>query len=248
MELISGDFVRAIPGFCQPISSIMHLAGASVAVVAAIPLVRLARGSRHHSLAISVYAFCVIATFATSGTYHALARGCSARAFMQRVDHFAIWLLIAGTFTAVHGVMCKGFWRFGMLIFIWSYACVGMLLQFIWFEVFSGPAGLLIYLGLGWLGVISIYKLGRQIGFRAVRPVWYAGVAFSVGAVLEATGHPILVRRYIGPHEIFHLAVIVGVALHWSFIRRLLISHVPALNRPGATAPASLSAGAMVAG
>ena len=78
----------------------------------------------------------------------------------------------------------------------------------------------MLYLGLGWVGVISIFKLGRQLGFVAVRPMWYAGIAYSAGAILEATGHPVLAHCWVGPHEIFHIAVLAGVALHWLFIRR----------------------------
>jgi channel protein (hemolysin III family) len=233
VSLISADVVRAIPGFCQPISSWTHLAAAGVALVAAVPLIRLARGCRKRSLAIAVYAFCVIATLAISGVYHSLEKGCAAREVMKRVDYFAIWLLIAGTFTAVHGVMHEGRWRSGLLGFIWTYAAMGVLLQALWFHVFSGVAGLALYLGLGWVGLFSIVKLGRQLGFKAVRPMWYAGIAYSAGAILEATGHPILIQRWVGPHEIFHLAVIAGVTLHWFFIRRLLISHAPALPLAG---------------
>jgi channel protein (hemolysin III family) len=219
--------VRAIPGFCQPFSSLSHLAAAGIALVAAVPLVKLGRDNRGSRAALAVYAFCVVATLAISGMYHSLAIACSARSVMQHIDHFAIWWLIAGTFTAVHGVMCRGFWRGGVLAIIWTYALIGMLLQICWFKVFSGTAGLVLYLGLGWLGLASVFKLGRQIGFSAVRPILYAGVAFSVGALLEKSGHPILIPRLIGPHEVFHLAVITGVTIHWLFIRNLLVKYAP---------------------
>src|ERR1700690_3179156 len=199
---VAFDVIREIPGFCQPVSSLSHLAAAGVGVVAAVPLLRLARGNRHRVLAIGVYVFCVIATLTISGVYHSLERGCAARAVMKRFDYFAIWLLIAGTFTAVHGVMFEGLWRSGVLIFIWSYVAVGVALQAIWFRVFSGVPGLLLYLGLGWIGVFSGVKLGRQLGHRVVRPLWYAGIAYSFGALLEATGHPMLLYRVVGPHEV----------------------------------------------
>jgi channel protein (hemolysin III family) len=232
VPLIPGDVMRAIPGFCQPVSSLSHLAAAGVALVAGLPLVRLARGCRHRVSAVTVYVACVVITLGISGVYHSLDRGCTARTVMQRMDYFAIWLLIAGTFTAVHGIMFDGLWRRGVLTFIWSYVAIGVLLQAIWFHVFSGVPGLVLYLGLGWIGLFSILKLGRQLGFGVVRPMWYAGIAYSTGAILEATRHPILIDRWVGPHEVFHAAVIIGVALHWFFIRRLLLSHAPALPSP----------------
>jgi channel protein (hemolysin III family) len=159
---------------------------------------------------------------------------------MQRADYCAIWLLIAGTFTAVHGVMYRGFWRSGVLAVIWSFAAVGVLLQMLWFDVFSGTAGLLLYLGIGWLGVVSVVKVGRQIGFRAVRPLWHAGIVYSSGALLEAAiqtlGPRVVVAHWVGPHEIFHVTVIVGVALHWRFIRELLLKHARIVAMPGVAA------------
>jgi channel protein (hemolysin III family) len=214
-------------GVCQPVSSLSHLLAAIVALLAAVPLGRLARGSRSRMLSIGVYVTTVVVTLSVSGAYHWIARDCPARLVMQRLDHCAIWLLIAGTFTAVHGVMFRGVWRSGILVFIWSYAIMGVTLQCLDVVGFSSIAGLLLYLAMGWVGALSIYKLGRLVGFRAVRFVWLAGLAYSVGAVLEATGRPVLTNHWVGPHEIFHAAVIVGVGLHWAFIRRMLMDHLP---------------------
>jgi len=177
--------------------------------------------------ALAVYAFCVIMVLAVSGTYHSLDRGGAARETMQRLDHYAIWCLIAGTFTAVHGVMHRGPWRRWLLAFVWSYAAMGISVQVIWFKVFSGLPGLLLYLGLGAVGVLSVTKLQREIGAVAVRPLWFAGIAYAGGAILEAVRYPVLIPGWVGPHEIFHFAVILGVALHWTFIRRLLTNHAP---------------------
>jgi channel protein (hemolysin III family) len=221
--------VGAIPGFCQPVSSLLHLAAAAVALVAAVPLVRLGRRSRDHVAALGVYAFCVIGALVTSGIYHALSRDNPARWTMRRLDYLAIWLLIAGTFTAVHVVTCKGFWRSGLLTIIWTYALVAVGLQLAWFATFSGSVGLLLYLGFGWIGLASIVKLWRQLGARAVAPLWYGGVIFSAGAVLDAVEHPVLIAHWVGPHEVFHVAVVAGLACHWLFIRRLLLAPAPAV-------------------
>src|SRR5438477_7975813 len=131
----SGDVVRAIPGFCLPVSSWSHLLAAAAALAAGVALVRMARGCRYRVTAVVVYVFCVVVTLAVSGAYHSLSRECSARMVMKRIDYFSIWLLIAGTFTAIHGIMFDGTWRRGVLTFIWSYVAVGVLLQALWFRV-----------------------------------------------------------------------------------------------------------------
>ncbi|MDX2022864.1 MAG: hemolysin III family protein [Deltaproteobacteria bacterium] len=218
--------VAAIPGFFQPVSSLSHLLAAVVALVGARSLVKRGRGNTVTMALLGVYVFCVVVTLGISGAYHSLAERTLARALMQRLDYYAIWLLIAGTFTAVHGIMFKGpFWRTGMLIFIWAYACTGIFLQIIRFDIFSGVPGLLLYLGLGWTGTLSIVKMGRQVGFQRVWPFWCAGLAYTAGAVLEAVGHPVVIARWVGPHEVFHFAVIIGVTLHWLFIHRYVNGH-----------------------
>jgi channel protein (hemolysin III family) len=220
--------VRAIPGFCQPVAALTHLVAAAGAIVAALPLVRLARRCRVRTRALQVYAACVIANLSISGTYHALSWDCMARVVMQRCDHFAVWLLIAGTFTAVHGICYRGFWRTGFLAFVWTYAACGVLLQVFWFHIFSSRPGLFLYLGFGSLSLVSTVKLGREIGYRAAAPIWYAGILYASGALLESFRHRfVLVPGLIGAHELFHLAVVAGVIVHWSFIRSLLIKHRP---------------------
>jgi channel protein (hemolysin III family) len=214
-------FAVARIGVCEPIGALSHLAAAVLAFAASVPLVRLARGNRIHTVALTVYATCVVALLAISGVYHSLFVG-PARTFMQHADYLAIWLLIAGSFTAIHGLMCRGFWRRWALVFVWAYAAIAMALQVRWFDRLSGTLGLALYLGLGWLGLVTVVKVGRQIGFRATTPLWGAGLFFSVGAVLEACRQPVIIRGWMGPHETFHFAVIAGVLIHWIFIRSLI--------------------------
>jgi channel protein (hemolysin III family) len=238
MTLLASDVVSAIPGFCEPISSLSHLAAASVALVATGPLLRLARGSSSRFWTIAIYTFCVIATLAVSGTYHSMQLGGSARAIMQRMDYLGIWLLICGTLTAIHGVLYRGAWRSKVLAFIWGYALCGVTLQVYRFDFFYGLPGLTLYLGLGMVGLVSIFTVRRELGARAVRPLWMAGVAYIAGALLEATGHPILIHRWVGPHEVFHMAVILGAVLHWLFVRRMLLTYAPPVGSPALRSPA----------
>jgi hemolysin III len=102
-----------------------------------------------------------------------------------------------------------------------------------WFDTFNGKVALFLYLGLGWIGLASIVKLGLQIGFRRVRTMLYAGVAFSAGALIEGFGRLVLIPHWVGGHEVFHFAVVLGVALNWLFIRTLLIHHLPAVSGAG---------------
>jgi channel protein (hemolysin III family) len=206
----------------QPVSALSHLVAAGVALVAAIPLVRSGRGHPGRSLVLAIYAGCVVAALTISGVYHSLDPDGFARLFMQRLDHCAIWCLIAATFTGIHGIMWKGFWRGGVLGFIWSYALVGIVLKIFWFQAFFGALGLALYLGLGCVGVASAYKLGRELGWAGALPMLAAGLAYSAGAILDAFEPPPFLGPWLGAHEVFHFAVVAGIALQWLLIRKLL--------------------------
>ena len=169
-----------LSGISDPISSLSHLIAAGLACVAAIRLVRLANKNRGRRIALAVYAFCVVALLSVSGVYHSLRNG-PARVVMQHADYLAIWFLIAGTFTAIHGVMCRGFWRRWMLTFVWLYVAAAVASQLIWFKCLTGSVGLLMYLVLGWAGLATVIKVGRHIGFRAMRPLWSAGLCSPSG-------------------------------------------------------------------
>ena len=78
-----------------------------------------------------------------------------------------------------------------------------------------------MYLGLGWLGVISAVALARRYGLRFIQPVLWGALAYTAGALAEFHRWPLLVPGFVGPHEVLHLAVLAGIACHWVFIARI---------------------------
>ncbi len=92
----------------------------------------------------------------------------------------------------------------------------------IFFDSIPEWLGLSIYLGMGWLGLLSGILLGRRFGLSFVKPLVCSGLAYSLGGITEYFAWPILIPGVIGPHEIFHVAVIVGIGIHWYFIYQCL--------------------------
>jgi len=97
--------------------------------------------------------------------------------------------------------------------------------------------GLMRYLGLGWLGVISTVAIARRFGLRFILPLVWGALAYTIGAVADYWRWPELVPGVVGSHEIFHLAVLAGISFHWAFIRRIaagndghLDSQIPVLH------------------
>jgi channel protein (hemolysin III family) len=207
-----------LAGFSDPVSSLTHLGGAVVFAILSLVLLHRGRGNAGRMLSLGVFAFSCVLLLSLSGTYHLLSPGTAGREVLKRLDHAAIFGLIAGSFTPVHAILFRGSWRWGMLAGIWSAAITGLTLKTVNFATMPEWAGLLMYLGLGWMGVISAVALARRYGYGFVLPVLWGALAYTAGAVAEFLRWPNLLPGIIGPHEIFHLAVLAGIAWHWAFI------------------------------
>lgn len=211
----------AFAGFSEPVSSVTHLAGAAVFAVLAVALLRRGRGARGRLAALWVFALSCVLLLSLSGIYHMLAPDSAWRGLFKRLDHAAIFLLIAGSFTPVHIILFRGGWRWGMLALIWGLALAGLTLKTVYIDTMPEWLGLAMYLGLGWMGVFSGVILARRYGLRFIHLVLWGGLAYTAGAVFEFLRWPVLLGGFVGPHEIFHLAVLAGIGCHWAFILRI---------------------------
>jgi channel protein (hemolysin III family) len=84
-------------------------------------------------------------------------------------------------------------------------------------------------LALGWAGLVSATALYQAIGLKPLMPIIAGALAYTLGAALEYSWFPTIVPGVVGPHEIFHVLVLVGVSMHWVYIRRIAI-HAPITN------------------
>jgi channel protein (hemolysin III family) len=174
-----------------------------------------------------------------SFTYHAMPGGTTARVVAQRLDHAAIFTLIAGTVTPIQTILFRGLLRWGMLAFVWTAAIAGLTLKVIYFNAVPEALGVSAYLALGWVGVISMAVIYRRSGARFVSPLVIGGLAYTAGAVCEFTGRPTLIAGVFGSHEMFHIAVLVGLGCHWMFIERLARCEAPQRKPRGRPAAAT---------
>jgi channel protein (hemolysin III family) len=137
---------------------------------------------------------------------------------LRILDHDAIFTLIACSFTPVHVILFRGVGRWGMLLLIWTFAAVAITIKSVYFDALPDFLGTALYLGMGWIGLASGIPLWRRYGFAFVAPVLWGGVAYSIGAVLDSLRWPIIVPGVVQWHEVFHVAVLMGLSFHWAFI------------------------------
>ena len=208
-----------IPGFAEPFSSISHLIVGNTLFGVALPfLLYHGRGSGWRQLWLWVFGISSLFLLSMSGVYHLLESGFAREEVLRRLDHAAIFVLIAGTFTAAHGILFKGVWRWGFISLLWLGVGIAITFKTVFFHSMSYGLGLALYLAFGWLGLTSGIKLWRRYGYRFIRPVLWGGVAYSLGAIAEFLQAPEILPGVIGPHEFFHVMVLVGLCCHWYFM------------------------------
>lgn len=216
-----------LPGFHEPFSAISHLLGALLFLFLGLLLLKRGRGSSSRLFFLGVYWVSCVVLLSMSCVYHQMVRGGTAHRVFELLDHGAIFLLIAGTFTPAHGILFRGGWRWGPLLLIWTAAVAGITLKTIYFDHLPEWLGLSLYFALGWFGVVSGILLTRQYGFAFIKLLLLGGLVYSVGGVMDFLGGIVLIPGVVHHHEIFHVAVLIGAFCHYLFIWQFANGQVP---------------------
>jgi hemolysin III len=164
-------------------------------------------------LAGAIFASCVAICFGASALYHRPTWTPRARAWLARLDHAGVYLLIAGSY-APFGliVMSKG-WAIPVLAIVWSGALVAILFKLLWVQApkwLSAAIGLM----LGWVGAVAFPQLLR-LSPVAVVLVAASGILYSAGAVIYARRRPDPRPHVFGYHELFHLLTVAAAACQY---------------------------------
>jgi hemolysin III len=213
----------------DPVSSLTHLLTSLCAVYVTLLLRRLTRGDRTKRLSLTCFGICMILLYAASGLYHAipLPKTTPVVEVFRRLDHSAIYLLIAGTYTPVFAVLLRGRQRGLLLALVWLLACGGIAAK--WLLPFTPiKVSVAIYVALGWLGLLAFPELIRAVGLRAMALGGLGGLCYTAGALCEVAHWPVLVPGLFAWHEVFHLCDMAGTALHVAFMVRYVVPYQPA--------------------
>lgn len=205
----------------DPFSAISHYAGAAAALPAAAFLLAWGGGTPERTAALAVYGASLFGLFFASGLYHTPVASPRAIERLRKLDHAAIYLLIAGTYTPFCVLAFSGFWRWGLLAIIWSLALTGVVVK-LW--VINAPrwvtAG--VYVAMGWLGVIGLGEIVRQLTPGAIGWLTAGGVLYTAGAVVYITRRGDFFPGVFGFHEFWHLFVLAGAAAHFVAVTQIL--------------------------
>jgi hemolysin III len=184
-----------------------HAVAAVAALPAALWLVSVAP-TRTAAVGAGVYGATLATLFTVSGVYHRVLWPPGTRAWVGRVDHSAIFLLIAGTYTPFCLLLGPGGGH-ALLVTVWASAALGMCVV-IFFPRTPRPVRSALYVLLGWFIVPFLPALHAAIGLRPLLLILVGGACYTVGAVIYASRCPDPFPAVFGFHEIFHLLVIAA--------------------------------------
>jgi len=183
-------------------------------------LVAGASGASERTAA-AVFAGSLAAMFGVSALYHRVTWRPRTRRWMRRLDHAAIYLLIAGTYTPFGLLALSGAWQWTVLPIVWGGALAAIVLKLAWVD---GPKWLsaALALALGWAGVVALPQLVEHAGWSGIALLGAGGVLYTVGAVVYAVRRPDPVPAVFGYHELFHALVIAAAACQYAAVALFL--------------------------
>jgi hemolysin III len=182
-----------------------------VASIAALPLLimlGLRRGDPLAAIGAAVFAVSLLLVYVTSTVYHALPVG-RAKELWRRLDHAAIYVLIAGTYTPFMLGVLRGPLGWKLLFIVWSAALVGATLKIIFGAARLMPLSTATYLALGWMAVVAFEPLLARVGWHGLAWLLGGGVAYTVGVVFFSCDE----RMRFG-HCVWHFFVLGGSLCH----------------------------------
>jgi hemolysin III len=207
-EAIESDERPQSPGE-EIANSVSHGVGL-VAAVVAVPILIVAavqRGGAAGIVGASVFAGTMVLLYLASTLYHALPRNKAKRLF-KVLDHGAIFLLIAGTYTPFTLGVLRGGWGWTLFGLVWGLAVLGIVLKVV--GGFRIPwLSTCLYLGMGWLALIAVRPLGVRMPLAGIAWLVAGGLAYTAGVAFFAA------ERLRYSHFIWHLFVLTGTCCHF---------------------------------
>lgn len=193
-------------------NSVTHGLGALLGVAGLVLLV--VASSRHgdawHVVSTAVFGATLVLLYSASTLYHSF-RDEQVKRILQKFDHAAIFLLIAGTYTPFVLVTLRGPWGWSLFGVVWGLAVTGVALKF-WFAGRFRVVSTLIYLGMGWLVMIAIKPLATALPAGGMKLLVAGGLCYTGGAAFY------LWKRLPYHHAIWHLFVLGGSVCHWAAV------------------------------
>ena len=216
----------AAEAFDKPrLRGVSHQWAFFVSVLLGVALVVLAPAGEAR-VAAAIYALSVAGLFGVSAVYHRVSwKSISARAWMRRLDHTMIFVLIAGSYTPFALLVLEGTLSTAILVAVWTGVVAGAVLNLLWIDA---PKWLIavVYVLVGWVAVAAFPDMIDELGVIPTAMVAAGGLLYTAGAVVYARRRPDPVPSVFGYHEVFHALVIAAAALQYAVVAFFVLPDV----------------------
>ncbi|MCF6224833.1 MAG: hemolysin III family protein [Xanthomonadales bacterium] len=205
-------------------NAVTHGIGAVLGITALVLLVIMAltqQDSMRLAAAIT-YGSSLILLYVASTLYHSVP-GQRAKRFFQKLDHAAIYVLIAGTYTPVLLISMKGAWGYTLMGIVWSIAVFGVCFKFFFHDRFE-KLSLFSYIAMGWIVVFAASELIIKVPTAGLLFLLAGGLAYTLGTIFYAND------RIPYNHAIWHLFVLAGSVLHFVAIYNYVMPSAASLT------------------
>ncbi len=171
-------------------------------------LVALDRGERAMVIGASVFGATLIALYAASTLYHAIPHP-TIKQRLRVVDHAAIYLLIAGTYTPFTLGVLRGTWGWTLFGIVWTLAALGVLFKVVFGSGAMAKLSTAIYVAMGWVIIIAIKPLMASMEYAGLMLLVAGGLCYTGGVIFYVD------RRRAWTHPVWHLFVMGGSICHY---------------------------------
>jgi len=209
--------VKSLLGMKEPVNTLTHFIAFLTAIAGLVFLILVSRNEPVKLLVMTVYGTSLVLLYGASSLYHWIKTSPRKELCLRKIDHIAIYILIAGSYTPVFFYGLAGAWKWTMLLAVWVLALIGIILK-IFFLNAPRAVSTAFYLSMGWIALVPFAMLVKTIPLGGVIMMVAGGVAYTVGALIYATKCFNFFPNRFGFHEIFHLFIIAGSATHYFMI------------------------------
>jgi hemolysin III len=191
-------------------NALTHALGVALALAGLAVLVTFAglHRSPRQMVSYSIYGVTLVLLYAASTIYHGV-RHPGAKRRLQILDHAAIYMLIAGTYTPFALISLRGVWGWSLLGMIWALAAIGVVFKLFFIGRFPRMS-VVLYLAMGWLAIIAVRQLFAHLPPMGLVLLFAGGLCYSGGVLFFAFD-----QRLRFNHAIWHLFVLVGSVFHF---------------------------------
>ena len=201
----------------EKISFFTHIIGLIGFIFATILIAQKTNGFAGVQYAACVYGGSAIFLFTASSLYHLLKKRENEVSIWRKMDHCAIFFMIAGTYTPICYIYLTGTLKWGIIITQWSLVILGL-----FFKIFfiNAPRKLytVIYIIMGWIILIPIREMVTGMPTLTFIYLLSGGIVYTTGAIIYAIKKPIIIPRFFGFHEIFHIFTLCAATLHFLMV------------------------------